>query len=345
MKALDKHKILEFKTALSASHKIMLVPHTSPDGDAIGSLLGLTQILKNMGKETYPIVPNAFPEFLNWIKGSDSVIIYDKEPSKVAQLISEVDMLICLDFNQTSRVDDMAPLLESFQKTSVLIDHHPYPQNFTSIQFSQPDYSSTCELVLHIIEELKLEKYIDINAANALYCGMLTDTGSFNHGISDPQTFNSASKLITLGINPEEIRRKVFNNYSESRMKLMGHCLSQCMTILPQHHAAIIWLSLETQKQFSYQKGDSEGFVNMPLSIKGIHASVLLTENEHQIKASLRSQGEFSVNEIATKYFGGGGHKNAAGCEIKNLSLQESVLKFKEILAEYAEELKATKLD
>ncbi len=346
MNPLNHTELEKLAQALAEQEgNIVIVPHISPDGDAIGSTLGLTRILQLAGKRVSPVIPNGFPEFLEWVHGSEQIKIYDKQTEEVTALLKEASMLICLDFNQSSRTGDMAELLESFEGTSVLIDHHPFPQGFTDIQFSQPDYSSTCELVLHVMQGIGFDKYIDKLAAEALFCGILTDTGSFRHGVSNAETFQSVSTLVSYGVNPEVINRRVMNNYSANRMQLMGHCLSECMIIIPELHAAIMWLSLDAQRRFDYKKGDNEGFVNMPLSIKGIYVSALFTENEHQVKGSLRSQGDFPVNEIADKYFNGGGHRNAAGCEIKGLSLMETVEKFKAILQEYAEPLQNVKLD
>ncbi|MFV0553266.1 MAG: DHH family phosphoesterase [Mangrovibacterium sp.] len=346
MQALNQAELERFAQALAAQEgNIIIVPHTNPDGDAIGSTLGLTRILQNAGKQVTPVVPNNFPEFLAWVHGSEQIRVFDKQTEEVKALLNEATMLICLDFNQTSRTDEMAELLETFQGTTVLIDHHPFPQGFTEIQFSHPEYSSTCELVLHVMKGIGYEKHIDHEAAEALFCGILTDTGSFHHGVSDAQTFRSVSELVELGVNPEAVSRRVMNNYSANRMQLMGHCLSECMIIIPELHAAIMWLSLADQHRFNYQKGDNEGFVNMPLSIKDIYVSAFFTENDHQVKGSLRSQGDFPVNEIANKYFGGGGHLNAAGCEIKDKSLMETVELFKGILKEYAPKLQNVKLD
>ncbi|MFV0290367.1 MAG: DHH family phosphoesterase [Mangrovibacterium sp.] len=346
MNPIDTNELKNFADALANnSGAIFIVPHISPDGDAIGSLLGLTRVLENAGMMVNPVVPNRFPEFLDWVPGSNKVSVFDENQQHVEQLLNSSSMLICLDFNQTSRTGEMAKLLEDFKGTTVLIDHHPFPQGFTQIQFSQPDYSSTCELVLHIIKQINFEKFIDHDAADALFCGMLTDTGSFRHGVSNAQTFHSAAELVKLGANPEAINRKVMDNYSANRMQLMGHCLSECMIIIPEHHAAIMWLSLNDQKRFNYKKGDNEGFVNMALSIKGIYVSAFFTENENQIKGSLRSQGDFPVNEIAAKYFNGGGHRNAAGCEEKELNLMQTVEKFKIILSEYENQLNNIKLD
>ncbi len=323
---------------------IILVPHVNPDGDAIGSVLGLTAILKNAGKKVQVISPNHFPDFLKWMKGSSEVLAYNNAREKSAKLMNEATRLICLDFNHLSRTGEMKELVESWQGKSVLIDHHPYPQGFTDLQFSHPDYSSTAELVFHIVKAMGYEQYIDQDAAECLFCGIMTDTGSFNYSVSDPQTFNTVSELLTFGVDPEEIHGRVFDNYSAERMRLMGHCLSECMEIFPEHHAAVMYLSRETQNRFRYQKGDSEGFVNMPLSIKGIHFSAFFTENDGQIKASFRSKGEFAVNEFATAHFNGGGHRNAAGGEIFS-TLEETVERFRRLLPEYSAELKRTALD
>ncbi|MFV0366170.1 MAG: DHH family phosphoesterase [Mangrovibacterium sp.] len=340
MYPLNQQEIEKFAQALTEQEgNIFIVPHVNPDGDAIGSTLGLTRILQNSGKKVTPVTPNGFPEFLEWVHGSEQIKVFDKQTDEVKALLDASTMLICLDFNQTSRTGDMAELLENFEGTTVLIDHHPFPQGFTDIQFSHPDYSSTCELVLHVAKAIGLASSIDKEAAEALFCGILTDTGSFHHGVSDAQTFQSVSELVSLGVNPEVVNRRVMNNYSANRMQLMGHCLSECMIIIPELHAAIMWLSLADQHRFNYKKGDNEGFVSMPLSIKGIYVSALFTENDHQVKGSLRSQGDFPVNEIAHKYFSGGGHLNASGCEIKDKNLMETVDFFKQILQEYAEQL------
>lgn len=346
MNPLHSSELEKLKQALAAPEgKIFLVPHINPDGDAVGSTLGLSRMLQNAGKQTVAVMPNDFPDFLSWVSGSEQVKIYDKQKEEVKALLQEASLLICLDFNQSSRTGELGELLENFEGTSVLIDHHPFPQQFTNIQFSHPDYSSTCELVLHLVQAIGYEKYIDREAAEALFCGILTDTGSFRHGVSHAETFQSVSQLVKLGARPELVSHQVMNNYSANRMQLMGHCLSECMLIIPELHAAIMWLSLDTQHRFNYKKGDNEGFVNMPLSIKGIHLSALFTENQHQVKGSLRSQGDFPVNEIASKYFGGGGHRNAAGCEIKDWTLKETVAKFQDILHEYAAQLQQVKLE
>lgn len=345
MKPFDLEEINRFREVLDQEQgTIVIVPHVNPDGDAIGSVLGLSAVLKNAGKQVVVISPNHFPDFLKWMKDAKDVLAYVNAREKSSKIIKEASMLICLDFNHLSRTGEMRELIEKWEGKSALIDHHPYPQGFTDIQFSHPDYSSTAELVYHIVKAIGYEQYVDLDAAECLFCGIMTDTGSFDYNVSDPQTFNTVSELIAHGVNPENVHGRVYDNCSVDRLRLMGYCLSECMEVFPEYHAAVMYLTREAQKRFNYQKGDSEGFVNMPLSIKGIHFSAFFTENDDQVKASFRSKGEFPVNEFATAHFNGGGHLNAAGGEVFT-SLKETVDKFRKLLPEYAEELKRTHLE
>lgn len=342
MKEFDLEEIKRFRKVLDQEQgTIVLVPHVNPDGDAIGSVLGLSAVLKNAGKQVVVISPNHFPDFLKWMKNARDVLVHVNAREKSAKIVKEASLLICLDFNHLSRTGEMRELIEKWEGKSVLIDHHPYPQGFTDIQFSHPDYSSTAELVYHIVKTMGYGQFLDLDAAECLFCGIMTDTGSFDYNVSDPQTFNTVSELIAHGVNPEDVHGRVYDNTSVDRLRLMGYCLSECMEVFPEYHAAVMYLSRETQKRFNYQKGDSEGFVNMPLSIKGIHFSAFFTENDDQVKASFRSKGEFAVNEFSTAHFNGGGHRNAAGGEVFT-TLKETVDRFRKLLPEYAEELKRT---
>lgn len=345
MKPFDIENINRLKEELTQENgTIVLVPHINPDGDAIGSVLGLAAILKNAGKQVVVITPNHFPDFLKWMKDSSEVLVYITAREKAQKIMKEPSMLICLDFNHLSRTGEMKELIEGWEGKSIMIDHHPFPQGFADIELSHPDYSSTAELVFHVSKAIGFEQYLDKAAAECLFCGIMTDTGSFNYNVSDPQTFNTVSELLALGVDPEDVHGRVFDNYSVNRMQLMGYCLSECMEVFPEYHAAVMYLSRETQHRFKYMKGDSEGFVNMPLSIKGIHFCAFFTENDDQIKASFRSKGEFAVNEFATAHFNGGGHRNAAGGEVFS-TLDATVDRFKKLLPKYEAELKRTQLD
>jgi phosphoesterase RecJ-like protein len=322
---------------------IAIIPHINADGDAIGSVLGLAGILKNAGKKVVALSPNHFPNFYKWMKGSEEILIYTSSRKKVEQAMAETGMLICLDFNQSSRAGEMKDMVNQFSGPSMMIDHHPYPQKFTELMISHPEYSSTAELIFHVVKAMDYQKYIDKSVAEAIYCGIMTDTGSFDYNISDPQTFQTVSELLTYGIDPEAIHGKVFDNYSADRMRLLGYCLSECMEVYPEYHTAMMYLSKEIQQKYNFMSGDNEGFVNYPLSIKGIHFSALFTEKEDHVKVSFRSKGEFAVNEFASKYFNGGGHRNASGGEIY-APFDQVLERFRQLLSQYRTLLKKTKI-
>ncbi|MCW0484155.1 DHH family phosphoesterase [Gaoshiqia sediminis] len=343
MKPFDIEIIKSFSEKLGlVQSPIVIMPHVNPDGDAVGSALGFANVLKNAGKQVVVISPNLYPDFYKWMAGSAEVVIFNAEREKSAKIMKEAGMLICLDFNHLSRTGEMIELVESFEGPSILIDHHPYPQNFTDLIISHPEYSSTAELVFHVVKALGMEPFVDKWAAECLFCGIMTDTGSFDYNVSDPQTFKTVSELLTYNINPEEIHGRVFDNYSVDRMRLLGYCLSECMEVYPEYHAAMIFLTKEVQKRYNFAPGDSEGFVNYPLSIKGVHFSTLFTEKDDQVKASFRSKGDFPVNEFASSHFNGGGHRNASGGEVTT-NLQDTLTKYRSLLPEYAELLTKTK--
>jgi phosphoesterase RecJ-like protein len=322
---------------------IAIIPHVNADGDAIGSVLGLAGILKNAGKKVVVLSPNHFPNFYKWIKGAEEILVYTASKKKVEQAMAEAGMMICMDFNQPARAGEMRTLVEQFSGPGIMIDHHPYPQQFTELMISHPEYSSTAELIFHVAKAMGYEKYIDESSAEAIYCGVMTDTGSFDYNISDPQTFQTVSELLTWGIDPEAIHGKVFDNYSADRMRLLGYCLSECMEVYPEYHSAMMYLSREVQQKYNFLAGDNEGFVNYPLSIKGIHFSAFFTEKEDHVKVSFRSKGEFAVNELASSHFNGGGHRNASGGEIY-APFEEVLEQFRKLLPEYRAILKKTRI-
>ena len=318
---------------------IVLVPHTNPDGDAMGSVLGLRRVLLNAGLKVKIVSPTKYPEFYHWMDGHDEVIVYSHHPKQAASALAESDLLICLDFNQLSRLGDMKPLIESFEGKKILIDHHPYPGNFTDLVISDTTFSSTAELMFSVLQPTEFAQYIDRDAATSFFTGIMTDTGSFDFSVSNPNTFETVAQLTRMGIDQMYIHSKVYDNYSYDRMRLLGFCLSNRMTFFPEYHAACMYITLEDQKAFNFKTGDNEGFVNMPLSIKGIVFSALFTEKSKYIKASFRSKGEFAVNEVSEKYFNGGGHRNAAGGEFY-ASLSETLALFEKLLPEFDDRIK-----
>lgn len=312
---IEQFKIDQFSKWLKDSKQITLISHVGPDGDAIGSTLGLSHYLMSLGKETTIIVPNAFPEFLLWMPGAEDVLIYDQEQDKADELLAKSDIICCLDFNGIKRVDKMSDALAQSSARKIMIDHHLHPEDFCSIVMSYPRISSTSEIVFRLIYQMRGFDSMTKQAAECIYTGMMTDTGGFTYNSNNSEIYFIISELLSKGIDKDDIYRKVFNTYSESRLRLMGYLLYSKMKVYPAHHAAMISLTQKEAKEFNYVKGDSEGFVNIPLTVKGVKFSAFFREDIDLIKVSLRSVGDFPCNKLAAEFFGGGGHLNASGGE------------------------------
>jgi phosphoesterase RecJ-like protein len=323
------------KQLFEKNSMITIVAHSNPDGDAIGSCIGLYHILAGAGKNVRVITPNDFPEFLQWIEGCGPVMNYEKQKKEATERILGSDLIVCLDFNGPSRAAKLGELLKESKGTKVMIDHHPDPEPFCDLIISDISVSSTAELVFEVIDHCGFRPYLEIKGATALFTGIMTDTLSFTVNCSHPRTFEVASALLEYGVDKEMVQKKVFNNFSAQRMQLLGHALVNKMVILPEFGTGFISLSQEELKKFNFQPGDSEGFVNYPLSIKGIFFSALFLEKRDHIKISFRSSGNLPVNEIMGTHFTGGGHKNAAGGEWRGMTLEETIHKFREVLPLY----------
>ena len=324
------------------AEKIVIVSHVSPDGDAIGSSLGLYHFLTSQEKTVNVIVPNAFPEFLHWMPGAKEVIVYDKYKEYADKLINEADVLCCLDFNVLSRIDDMEEVVRNTPARKMMVDHHLYPGDFCRITISHPEISSTSELVFRLICQLGNFSDITKEGAECIYTGMMTDTGGFTYNSNDREIYYIISELLSKGIDKDEIYRKVFNTHSEGRLRLMGYVLYDKMQVFPEFNSALIWLDASEQKRFQYKKGDTEGFVNIPLSIKDVRFSVFLREDTEKkmIKVSLRSVGTFPCNKVAAEFFNGGGQLNASGGEFYG-PMEEAINLFKQALVKYQDLLLA----
>ena len=324
------------------AEKIVIVSHVSPDGDAIGSSLGLFHFLTSQEKTVNVIVPNAFPEFLHWMPGAKEVIVYDKYKEYADKLINEADVLCCLDFNVLSRIDEMEEVVRNTPARKMMVDHHLYPGDFCRITISHPEISSTSELVFRLICQLGNFSDITKEGAECIYTGMMTDTGGFTYNSNDREIYYIISELLSKGIDKDEIYRKVFNTHSEGRLRLMGYVLYDKMQVFPEFNSALIWLDASEQKRFQYKKGDTEGFVNIPLSIKDVRFSVFLREDTEKkmIKVSLRSVGTFPCNKVASEFFNGGGHLNASGGEFYG-PMEEAINLFKQALVKYQDLLLA----
>ena len=322
------------------AEKIVIVSHVSPDGDAIGSSLGMFHFLDTLGKTVNVIVPNSFPAFLRWMPGAKDIVIYNKYKEFADKLIEEADVICCLDFNVLSRIDEMGAAVKKSPARKLMIDHHLYPGDFCGITISHPEISSTSELVFRLICYLGCFEDITKEGAECIYTGMMTDTGGFTYNSNNREIYSIISELLSKGIDKDEIYRNVYNTYSEARLRLMGYVLYDKMQIFPQFHAALITLSGEEQNRFQCAKGDTEGFVNMPLSIKDVCFSVFLREDteKQMIKISLRSVGTFPCNQVAAEFFNGGGHLNASGGEFYG-PMEEAVKLFKQALVKYEDQL------
>lgn len=334
-KILDETAVHRFSRYVEKGERFVMTAHLSPDGDAIGSALGMAHYLNELGKErAHVIVPNAFPAFLRWMPGAREVLTYDKYPDYAEQLLREADVILCLDYNEPKRIGRLAPLVEAAPGRKVMIDHHLYPApEFCRLVISHPELSSTCELVFRLLCALK--SYDDINraAAECLYTGMMTDTGAFTYNSNRADIYVIIGELIKKGIDKDAIYRRVYQVYSESRMRLMGYTMNEKMKVYPELRTALITLTQDELRSYHYTTGDTEGFVNMPLDIDGVEFSVFIREDPDYAKVSLRSVGRFPCNRFATRYFNGGGHKNASGGEFYG-TLQEAVRTFEQGLAE-----------
>ena len=313
---LSEGEIALLRDTINTSDNIILCCHRSPDGDAIGSMLGWAEYLKAVGKLPTCIIPDAYPDFLQWLPGTERMMRYDKHAAFMDELIDKADLIFCLDFNSASRTDGMAEKLSASKAKKILIDHHLNPDLETVLSVSRPEASSTCELVFRLVWQLGEFDKLDRKFAIPVYCGMMTDTGGFTYNSTNPEIFYIISLLLTKKINKDKIYHNVYNNYSESRVRLMGHVLKDKLVVLKPYNATYFSLTREDLKRFNYIKGDAEGLVNIPLQIKGTKLSISLredTEKDNRIWVSLRSVDDFPCNKMAEIYFNGGGHLNAAG--------------------------------
>lgn len=320
---------------------IVIVPHEHPDGDAIGSAIGMAEVLTGFGHKVQIVSPTDYPDFLKWFSAKAEITVYSRNNKLGKEILNQSEILICLDFNEAGRAGKMEKLLLDYDRPKILIDHHPYPTNFCDYMVSETHYSSTAELIYDVLCKIGMKKYITQSAAEALYTGILTDTGSFNHNTSDPNTFKVVSELMKFGIDTQKIQSGVYHNFSVSRMQLLGYCLSQKMVVFPEQRTAYISISKKELDDYNFKTGDTEGFVNFPLSIENIVFSAIFIEKDGVIKVSFRSKGNFPVNHFARDHFNGGGHLNAAGGET-NTTLEQTIERFTQLLQQYQHQLLET---
>lgn len=318
--------------------RFALITHVNPDGDAIGSSLAFSQLLRKLGHETEVIVSNDFPGFLAWMPGASDIHIYEKNAPLCDKILDQADCVVLLDFNQFSRSGLVQDKLSSLRTSKILIDHHREPNldNFICA-LSETQVSSTSELVAETILHFG-EQYLDASIATNVLVGIVTDTGSFAHSVFRPETFALCAKMIEYAPSYTQIHQLVYDTFSEDRLRLLGYSISNKMEVLDDYATTIISLTKEELARFNYQPGDTEGVVNYPLSMKKMVMSVLVTERQGVVRLSFRSKGNFSVHELAQKYFNGGGHTNAAGGTL-TCSMDEALNLLHRVLPEYREKL------
>ena len=336
-KVIAEELIHKLKREIENAENIVLVTHVGPDGDALGSALGMWHFLMTIDKTPTVIVPSPPPNFLMWMPGADRMIIYSEKKEEADKAIDEAELILAVDFNTPNRLALMAEKVVNAKAHKILIDHHLNPSpDFANVVISYPQISSTSELIFRAICRMGHFSDINLGCAECIYVGMMTDTGGFTYNSNHEEIYSIIYELIKLGVDKDDIYRKVYNTFSADRMRLMGYCLYKKMKIYPEYQAALITLTQKELHEFNYDNGDAEGFVNIPLSIEGINFTVFMREDPDKIKVSLRSQGTFPTNKFASEVFGGGGHLNASGGE-SFTTLQAAVRKFEEALPLYRE--------
>lgn len=338
MKIIADKDLKKLKLKIDNASDVLITTHVNADGDAIGSTLALAFILKKLSKRVMIITPNDFPGFLQWMPGQELINVDFKNPGKTKDWAEKADLIFAVDYNDPKRLKKAEEIILKSQAFKVLIDHHPFPVKFANLAISVTKVGSTAELLYYLICDLGFSHLIDKDIATCLYTGIMTDTGCFSYSCSYPEVFNVTAELLKYGIDKDQIYSNVYDNFTDSRMKLMGYCLYEKMVVLPEFNTAYISITEEELKKFNHLPGDTEGFVNLPFSIKGIRFTALFLEKKEFIKISFRSRGNFNVNEFSSRYFNGGGHKNAAGGEMRQ-SMENTLKHFRELMPEFREQL------
>ncbi|MCK8481460.1 DHH family phosphoesterase [Psychroserpens algicola] len=338
---MNTNDINSIKSLLSSPKAIVIIPHKNPDGDAIGSTLGLYHYLKKRNHRATIIAPNDYPDFLKWMPDEASILKYDANTSQCDELITNAELIFTLDFNSLSRIGQLEEPVKMANGIKIMIDHHQQPDDYAKYTYSDVKMSSTCEMVYNFIAMLDDIDKIDSDIATCLYTGIMTDTGSFRFPSTTSATHHIIGNLIEKGARNSDIHNNIYDTNSYERLQLLGRALSN-LKVIPEYRTAYITLSQEELNTFNFKKGDTEGFVNYGLSLKGIIFAAIFIENhqENIIKISLRSKGNFSVNQLSRSHFEGGGHTNAAGGK-SDLSLSDTIDKFISILPQYKQDLKA----
>lgn len=330
---------------LKGATRVVIVGHSAPDGDAMGSSLGWSEYLRRIGKHVTIVMPNPAPDFLRWLPGAQYVLFYSDEEQRpqARKALQEADLICCLDFNTLSRLrDELRAAVEASKAPRLMIDHHLNPDTETmTMVVSRPKASSASELVFRLIHQLGGFDRLSRQGACNIYCGMMTDTGAFSFNSNDPEVFLIIAMLLTKGIDKDKIYRNVFHCFSTHRLQFWGYMLHEKLKFYAGGRASIMYYDANEMKQFKYIRGDAEGLVNQPLQVRGCRLSICLredTEHPNTIRVSLRSVDEVPCNEISAEFFNGGGHLNASGGEL-NCPLEEAVRIAEQAIEKYRDRL------
>lgn len=337
---MNAKQVKEVKTLLGKPGNIVIVTHWSPDGDAMGSSLGLYNYLIQKKHKVTVITPNDYPSFLNWLPGNKQVLDFSLKPKPVKTAVEKADIIFCLDFNSLKRIEKLGDAVGRSKAIKFIIDHHLQPDDFADYMIHDVAACSTCELIHDLIVMMGDEKLLNKDIANCLYTGIMTDTGSFRFPSTTAKTHKIIAELISAGAENSEIHNRIYDDNTEDRLRLLGYCLAEKLTVIKEFGTAFFCLSSDELTRFHYKKGDTEGVVNYALAIQGIRFAAFFVERDGMIKTSFRSKGNFNVNLFARTHFSGGGHANAAG-GASDLTMDETVIKFVSLLSTYKKELKS----
>lgn len=336
---IDPASIQKFKEIIERHTSFVITTHHNSDGDAVGSSTAFAEVLRQMGKEVTIVLPNDYPAFFRWMCGTDAIIDYEHAQTRAKEVVKHAEVIICLDFNQLSRIDTFASVIESCGKPIIAIDHHLGFAIDATAYVSVPDASSTCELVYHVIQLCGYGQYVNRDVAESLYTGLMTDTGRLDYSSSYAEVYAVVGALVEKGIRKTFIHDRIYNVFTPDRFALLGTVLHDNFVYIPEYKAAYMTITLQNKKDYHFQLGDSESFVNYPLMMQDVKFCALFTEYEnHTVKVSLRSKRDFPASTFASEYYQGGGHFNAAGGKIHG-TLDDAVRLFKEGLPKYQEYL------
>ena len=335
--------VLQLKAQVKDAGSVVITSHRSPDGDAIGSSLALQHLLKGMGVVSTVVMPDAYAKFLHWMPGHAGVMFHDSEPDRAHALVAQAEVLFCLDYNAPSRAGGLAAAVEEAsgrpESLVVMVDHHQEPDPFADVMLSDPTSGSTCELIYRLMEAWEASSLLTADMASCLYCGLITDTGSFRFASVQPSSHHMAAALLQTGMDHSRIHSLVYDACRLEQVQLTAYALSQKLQVFPQHRSAIISLSQEELQRYNAQKGDTEGLVNRALAIEGINFAAFIKEDVDRVKLSLRSRGTFSVRDVAAAHFNGGGHHNAAGGACEGESLDSVVSRMVDLIPSWSDDL------